>query len=138
MKIKCRKLRGKFWESRWCCTLAAVVAGLLVTILCLSGFSVLMTNLDAPDALISCMASIALCAGSFTAGFTAAKHRRRHGILVGLGCGIIIYFIVFFFGLLLLRSFCGAGTWMKLILILLCSCIGGVCGVNTRVHKPPR
>jgi putative membrane protein (TIGR04086 family) len=76
--------------------------------------------------------------GSFTAGYTAAKHRRQHGILVGLGCGIVMYFVVFFFGLLLMRSFSGAGTLMKLILILLCSCIGGVCGVNRRIEKPPR
>ncbi|MBQ8514526.1 MAG: TIGR04086 family membrane protein [Ruminococcus sp.] len=138
MKIKCRRLRSSFWESRCCCTLIAIAAGLLVTLICLSGFSVLMTSLDAPDSLVSCMAAIALCAGSFTAGFISAKHRRRHGLLAGLGCGIIIYFIVFFFGLLLLQSLSGAGTIMKLILIILCSCMGGVCGVNTRIRKPPR
>ena len=138
MKRKCRRLWCSFGESGLCCTLGAVAAGLLATILCLSGFSALMTSLDAPDSLVSCMAGIALCLGSFTAGFMAARHRRKHGILVGLGCGIIIYFVVFFFGLVLLRSLAGAGTLMKLILILLCSCIGGVCGVNKRIHKPPR
>lgn len=137
MKRKCKRLLCSFRESGFCCTLAAAAAGLLVAILCLSGFSALMTGLDAPDMLVSCMAGISLCAGSFTAGFMAAKRRRRHGILVGLGCGIIIYFAVFFFGLVVLRSLAGAGTFMKLILILLCSCIGGVCGVNTRLNKPP-
>lgn len=136
MRNRCRAFICRLQDSRFCCALGAIAAGLLVIILCLSGFSVLVANLDASEALVSCMAAIALCAGSFTAGFKAAKSRRKHGILIGLVCGIVIYFVVFFFGLILLRSFSGAGTFMKLILILLCSCMGGVCGVNTKNHRP--
>ncbi len=137
MNRRYKRFRSCFWDSRFCCAVGAVAAGLLAMVLCLTGFSFLIANLDASDDLISCMAAIALCAGSFVAGFVAAKHRRRHGLLVGLLCGVIMYFCVFFFGLIILRSFSGAGTFMKLVLVLLCSCIGGVCGVNTKIDKPP-
>lgn len=136
MRNRCRAFCCRLQDSRFCCAVGAIAAGLLTIILFLSGFSVLVANLDATEEMISCMAAIALCAGSFTAGFKAARSRRRHGILTGLVCGIVIYFVVFFFGLVLMRSFSGAGTFLKLILVLLCSCIGGVCGVNTKVHKP--
>ncbi len=138
MKFKCRRVCSRFRESACWCTLIAAACGVLVIILFLSGFSLLMTQVDAPDGLVSCMASIALCAGSFTAGFVGARRRRKRGIWTGICCGFLIYLVVFFFGLLLLRSFSGAGTFMKLILILLCSAIGGVCGVNTRICRPPR
>ncbi|MBO5227054.1 MAG: TIGR04086 family membrane protein [Ruminococcus sp.] len=137
MKHRYKRFKSCFWDSRFCCTVGAVAAGLFVMLLFLTGFSILIANLDASDDMVSCMAAIALCAGSFIAGYIAAKHRRRHGLLIGLLCGVIMYFCVFFFGLIVLRSFSGAGTLMKLVLVLLCSCIGGVCGVNTNIKKPP-
>ncbi len=128
-KMSCSKV--------WCAVGGALI-GLLVIVLCLSGFSLLTANLDASDSLVSCMAGISLCAGSFAAGFRAASHRRKHGVFMGIACGLLIYFVVFFFGLVLLGSIAGAGTFMKLVLILLCSAIGGVCGVNKRHCRPPR
>ena len=125
MRIKCRRFKEKFRNSKCCCTICAAAAGLLVIIILISGFSLLISCFDASDDLVSCMAAIALCAGSFAAGFIIAKRRRRHGLLTGLCAGVFIYRPV-------------SGTFMKLILILLCSCIGGVCGVNTRICKPPK
>lgn len=138
MRMKCRRFKEKFRNSKCCCTICAAAAGLLVIIILISGFSLLISCFDASDDLVSCMAAIALCAGSFAAGFIIAKRRRRRGLLVGLCAGVFIYLTVFLFGIILLKSFSGAGTFMKLILILLCSCIGGVCGVNTRTCKPPK
>ncbi len=136
MRNRCKTFCCRLQDSRFCCIAGAIAAGLVIIILFISGFSLLMTSLDASDELVSCMAAVSLCAGSFIAGFIAAKKRRKHGLLTGLLCGAVIYFAVFFFGLILLRSFAGAGTFMKLILIILCSCIGGVCGVNTRCRRP--
>ncbi|MGN0630291.1 MAG: TIGR04086 family membrane protein [Ruminococcus sp.] len=138
MKKRCRRIKFSWKGSKCCCFLGAAAAGILVLLIFLSAFSLLISSFDASDDLISCMAAIALCAGSFTAGFIFARRRRRKGILCGLASGIFIYIIVFLFGIVLLKSFSGAGTFMKLILILLCSCIGGVCGVNTRICRPPK
>lgn len=138
MKKRCRRIKFSWKGSKCCCFLGAAAAGILVLLILLSAFSLLITSFDASDDLISCMAAISLCAGSFAAGFVFARRRRRKGILCGLAAGIFIYGIVFLFGIVLLKSFSGAGTFMKLILILLCSCIGGVCGVNTRICRPPK
>jgi putative membrane protein (TIGR04086 family) len=113
-----------------------VLAGLLVIALFLAGFSLLIGNTDVSEELVQAMACIALCAGSFTAGFVAAKKRRQKGLLVGLLCGIVMYFVVLIIGLFLLQSASAAGTAAKLIVMILCSCIGGVVGVNTRCKKP--
>lgn len=138
MKMKCRKMKCNFRNSKLCCAIIAAAVGIFVIIIFLSGFSLLISCFNASDDLISCMAVAALCAGSFAAGFTAAKRRRKHGLLVGFGVGVLIYLLVFLFGIILMKGFSGAGTFMKFILMILCSCIGGVCGVNTRICKPPK
>ncbi len=141
MKLKCRKMKNMFCNikgSKFGCIIGAVLAGIFVIIIFISGFSLLISCFDASNDLVSCMAAVALCAGSFAAGFTFARRRRKHGLLSGIGIGILIYIVVFLIGIVLLKSFSGAGTFMKFILILLCSCIGGVCGVNTRMCKPPK
>lgn len=138
MKLRCRRIKFGSRGSKCCCIIGSAAVGILVILILLSAFSLLISSFDASDDLISCMAAIALCAGSFAAGFVFAKRRRRRGLLCGLGAGLLIYVIVFLFGIVLLKSFSGAGTFMKLILILLCSCIGGVCGVNTRICRPPK
>ena len=133
---KKRPVKRLLWQSSVWCTILAVVAGLAVTLLFFLLFSLLISNIDAPDGLVQAMACLALCAGSFTAGFVAARRRRRKGLLVGLCCGIAMHFVVFLIGLLLLQSFAAAGTFAKLIFMILCSCIGGVVGVNCRCRKP--
>lgn len=141
MKLKCRGIKHRFCHfrgSKCGCVIGAFLVGILVILIFISGFSLLISCFDASDDLVSCMAAIALCAGSFAAGFTFARRRRRHGLISGIGIGILIYLAVFLTGIVLLKSFSGAGTFMKFILILICSCIGGVCGVNTRICKPPK
>lgn len=125
-------------NNRIWCTSLSVLAGLVAAMICISCFSVLMTKMDAPDLLISCMACLALCVGSFTTGYVAARQRRRHGFLIGLSCGLVMYCIIFLTGIVILRSFACAGTPMKLLLIILCSGIGGIVGVNSKMRRPPR
>lgn len=144
MKQRCRRTKfcfkcsnGSKGSKCWC-LLGSAAVGLLVLLIFISAFSLLLSSFNASDDLISCMAAIALCAGSFAAGFVYARRRRRKGLLCGLCAGIIVYIAVFLAGIILMKSFSGAGTFMKFVLVILCSCIGGVCGVNTRVCRPPK
>ena len=89
----------------------AVLAGLAVVLLLLLLFSLLISNIDASEELVAAMGCVSLCAGSFTAGFVAAKRRRCKGLLIGLACGIAMYLVTFLIGLLLLQSFAAAGTF---------------------------
>ena len=133
---KKRPVRRTCWQSPIWSTILAVLAGLAVVLLLLLLFSLLISNIDASEELVAAMGCVSLCSGSFTAGFVAAKRRRCKGLLIGLACGIAMYLVTFLIGLLLLQSFVAAGTFSKLIFMVLCSCIGGVVGVNTKCRVP--
>ncbi|MCH5194399.1 MAG: TIGR04086 family membrane protein [Oscillospiraceae bacterium] len=94
-------------------------------------FSAIATVVDFTDGVFTVMASAALCAGCFTAGFTAAKRRRRNGLKVGLACGAIIFAITLLGGIIFVRGFSAGGFFTKLLMILSCSAIGGIFGVNS-------
>ena len=140
---KKRPVRRTCWQSPVWSTVLAVLAGLAVVLLFtfvirlvgVDGHS-MISNIDASEELVAAMGCVSLCAGSFTAGFVAAKRRRCKGLLIGLACGIAMYLVTFLIGLLLLQSFAAAGTFSKLIFMVLCSCIGGVVGVNTKCRVP--
>ena len=99
---KKRPVRRTCWQSPIWSTILAVLAGLAVVLLLLLLFSLLISNVDASEELVAAMGCISLCAGSFTAGFVAAKRRRCKGLLIGLACGIAMYLVTFLIGLLLL------------------------------------
>lgn len=94
-------------------------------------FSGIASVIDLSDGTFLLMANAALCAGCFAAGYTAAKRRGRQGMKTGLTCGIIIFAAVFLGGLIFVRSFSAGGLFTKLLIILICSSIGGIFGVNS-------
>ena len=94
-------------------------------------FSAIATVVDFGDGAFTVMAAIALCAGCFSAGFTAAKRRRRNGLKVGLACGAIIFAVTLLGGIIFVRGFSAGGFFTKLLMILSCSAIGGIFGVNS-------
>ncbi len=94
-------------------------------------FSGIASVIDLSDGTFTVMSGTALCAGCFAASFTAAKRRGKNGIKTGLLCGMIIFFAVLLGGLLFVRSFSAGGFFTKLLMILICSAIGGIAGVNS-------
>lgn len=94
-------------------------------------FSFVISKIDLSDDIIKLMSSISLCVGCIAAGYSVSKRRRKNGLLTGLLCGIIIFFVVLFAGILFVRTFTAMGFISKLIIILVCSAIGGVIGVNS-------
>ena len=94
-------------------------------------FSAFATMIDLSDSAFNFMSSIALCAGSFSAAYTAAKQRKKQGLRVGLACGGVIFAVTFLLGLIFVRSFSAGGFFTKLLIILVCSAVGGIIGVNS-------
>lgn len=94
-------------------------------------FSAIATVVDFSDSSFTIISSISLCAGCFSAGFTAAKRRRRNGLRVGLVCGAVIFAAALLGGIVFVRSFSAGGFFTKLLIILVCSVMGGVLGVNS-------
>ena len=94
-------------------------------------FSAVASAIDLSDGTFTVMSSFALCAGCFSAGFTAAKRRGRNGIRSGLACGGVIFAATLLFGLIFVRSFSVGGFFTKMLIILICSALGGIFGVNS-------
>ncbi len=96
-----------------------------------AAFSWIATAIDLSDGAFTLMSSIALCAGCFAAAYTAAKRRRRDGIKTGLLCGAVIFLVILTAGLVFVKSFSAGGFFTKLLIILICSAVGGIVGVNS-------
>jgi len=94
-------------------------------------FSHIAAAIDLSDGAFTLMSSIALCAGCFAAAYTAAKRRRRDGIKTGLLCGAVIFLVILTAGALFVKSFSAGGFFTKLLMVLLCSAVGGIVGVNS-------
>ncbi len=110
-----------------CSALACVGAVFLTS----AAFSGIASVIDLSDGTFTLMSSLALCAGCFAAGFTAAKRRGKRGIKTGLLCGAVIFSVILPIGLIFIKGFSAGGFFTKLLIILICSAIGGIFGVNS-------
>ncbi|MGN0675489.1 MAG: TIGR04086 family membrane protein [Oscillospiraceae bacterium] len=106
----------------------ACIGAIFVTLLV---FSAIASAVDLSDGAFSVMSSISLCAGCFAASYTAAKRRRKYGIKTGIACGIIIFLAALLCGIIFVKSFSAGGFFTKMLIILICSSIGGIIGVNS-------
>lgn len=116
-------------------SLSALLLGIGVTLLCLVLFSIVMTKVDTPDGVTSALSSIALCVGSYFTGYSISRKRRKNGLLTGIASGIMIFLLALLVGLLFFPSALTLGIFSKLIMILICSTIGGVVGVNSKIKR---
>lgn len=94
-------------------------------------FSAIATIIDLSDGTYNIMSSVALCAGCFAASYTAAKRRKNQGLRVGLACGGIIFAVTLLLGIIFVKGFSAGGFFTKLLIILVCSAVGGIIGVNS-------
>lgn len=95
-------------------------------------FSWIATIIDFDNSSFRLMSSVALCAGCFGASFAAAKKRQKDGLKTGLMCGVIIFGITLLGGFIFVRSFSVGGFFTKVLIIMVCSSLGGIIGVNSR------
>lgn len=109
----------------------SVLACVGAVFLTLLAFSAIATVIDLSDSAFTAMSSIALCAGCFGASFVAAKKRRRNGLKTGLVCGAVIFGATLLGGIIFVRSFSVGGFFTKMLIILICSSLGGIIGVNS-------
>ena len=95
-------------------------------------FALIAAKIDMSDRVLSVLSGIALGAGCFAASYTTAKCQRKKGLLTGVFCGGIIFLTVLLCALFFGGSFSPGGFFAKILLILSCSCIGGIIGVNSK------
>jgi len=108
--------------------------GVVTTIVCLMLFAFVMTGIDVSEGTISTFGSASVCVGSYFFSFLVGKKRRKDGILVGIICGTISFCILVALNLILLRNPFTSAFFSKLSTIMICSIIGGIIGVNSKIR----
>lgn len=130
--------RKKFRERRFTTiagTALSALIGFIVIFIIVLLFAFLMTKIDATDTIVSAMTACALCVGAYTGGFISAKRRRKNGLLMGILCGVFMFFVIFILSTFCVQTIAGLSGSTKLIMTLICSAIGGIVGVNSKHSK---
>ncbi|MGN0689248.1 MAG: TIGR04086 family membrane protein [Oscillospiraceae bacterium] len=125
---------NNFKNSRAYVWLSSVGTGVLTTIICLMAFAFIMTGIDVSDGMVASFGSIAVCVGSYFFSFIVGKKRRKDGILVGIICGSASFLALLILNLIFLRNPFTSAFFSKLSMIIICSIIGGIIGVNSKIR----
>ncbi len=91
---------------------------------------------NVPAWLLVWLSDAIWCASGFRAGRCAGFHARhsgiRHGMLCGVGMGAVLMLAC-----LVLKGTLSRRVMVRCMLLLAAAVCGGVCGVNTRLRRPP-
>lgn len=116
-------------------TVFSALIGFAVVFLIVIVFAYLITKIDAADTVISVMTSAALCAGAYAGGFISAKKRRKNGLLMGVLCGLFMFFVIFIISTFFAQTISGFSGSAKLVMTLVFGAIGGIVGVNSKSRR---
>ncbi len=114
--------------------LAFGVLGVAVTAAALAGFAQLMAGQGCSGGVVPILATTAVCMGSLLCALAAAFRKKAHGLLTGLLQST-------FLAVPLALSAVWNGTAAepavvcRILVVLLCGCIGGLLGVTLRSHR---
>ena len=128
---KPNSLRG----SAVSCTFISALAGLGVIFALILLFAYLITKIDLSDTIISVLTSAALCVGAYTGGLISAKKRRKNGLLMGILCGVFMFFIIFIISSFFAQTAAGFSGSSKLVMTLIFAAVGGVVGINSKNNR---
>jgi putative membrane protein (TIGR04086 family) len=109
-----------------------VVAGAVICAALLALMSLLLSLRSVPQSMLEPMAVFAMCVGAFTAGGMSARIVHKNGLGCGLFTGLIFSAVLLVCGFAVPGSQMGAGAFLKTAIVLMCSMLGGVLGVNSR------
>ncbi len=110
-------------------------SGIIVSFIFLLIMAAIFTYCDMVTSLAHPMASIASGVGALAGGFITAKLCKTNGLLNGLFTGVIMFVIIMLVSLIISDSSVTLMTFIRLIIIMCSSAIGGILGVNKLSKK---
>lgn len=116
------------------CWLLAGVIGILVTACCLSGMAALMVSRSFSGAMAAPLATIAVGAGSFCGGWSAAFFQKRRGLVCGACQGLLSAALLFVLSLPS-GAFAENAALLRAAVCIICGSIGGFLGVRSSERK---
>lgn len=123
---------SNFSRSRFFTVFSALMTGFLVLMGCLFLFSLIVSKIDMPDAAITVMSTVSLCAGAYAGGFCCAKKRRKNGLVSGVLTGFSMFVVIFLISLIFARTAVSISAFSKLMWAVVFGAVGGVLGVNSK------
>lgn len=124
-------LRGKSREKAVLCVLLATVGGIGVLFLLLLLFAAVLSSISLPLSVFDPAALLLASISSMAAGYLSSLLSRERGFFYGLCCGFLLFLMFLLVSLLVWKEKLGAGSGLKLLIMLLSGAIGGVWGVNS-------
>ena len=113
-------------------TMFSSVWGFAVVGLCILAFAFVITKIDVTGKIVTMFSSVALCVGAYFGGLLAAKRRRKNGLLMGVLCGLFMFFVILIISTCFIRTIASFSPSFKLVLTILSGGIGGIVGVNSK------
>ncbi|MDK2802143.1 MAG: TIGR04086 family membrane protein [Oscillospiraceae bacterium] len=108
------------------------IIGLSISIFITFLSAILIVKFSIPNYIQSIMSTISLALSGFTAGIISSKFIKSKGILFGFLTGIILSIYIILVSLLIFSSGITMLGISKLFIIIICSTIGGILGVNLK------
>ncbi len=112
--------------------LIGAVAGVVAGVLFLLAAAAVMASVDIPARAVTPIAMVGVALAALVGGFIAARMLRERGLLIGAGCGLLIFFIVALAGFTVESAVAGTLLFLKLALTVGFGALGGVFGVNMK------
>lgn len=106
--------------------------GVLVCLLLLLLAAAVMASVSVPTGAVTPLALVIMAVSGLVGGFTAARLSRERGLLVGAGCGLLLFLVVAIAGFAVAEETTGSLLFLKLALTVGCGALGGVLGVNVK------
>lgn len=106
--------------------------GIITTAIILFLSAIIISSVDFPQSGIAPLAIAASVTGCFVSGFICGKIIKGGGLLYGLLCGILIFFLCLLCEVSFMGGDMGVLALYKLVVAVTSAMIGGVLGVNSR------
>lgn len=112
--------------------LIGILVSIISTAILLFIFAFLLTIYDASDSIVVIMSMLAWGIGALAGGFAAAKSYGKNGLIIGFCSGLIMFLILTIVAMIINSSGLTIQSFIKLVLSVICACVGGVLGINLK------
>lgn len=109
--------------------------GLAVSLIFLVLFSVIISSASVSQSTITVMSFISMILGSFVGGFKTARLLKQNGLVMGIITGVCLFLVMLVLSLFFVREQISILILVKGFVVLLCSGLGGILGVNYRRRR---
>ncbi len=114
------------------CVALATGMGIVSIFFLLLIMALILSRLPAPLSIMKPSGLLIGCLGAAASGFVCSRIKREKGFFYGLGCGALLFVILFLVSLFSWRMRFEPYTFIKLFSMMLCAALGGSIGVNWR------